>query len=136
MTDLKNKTILIVEDDEPLKRMYATKLESVGATVFSASDGEEVFSVLGSMQKVPDLILLDLMLPKKNGFEVLREIKTIERWKHIPIIVLTNLEDHPEYIEKVAHADVEEYLIKANVSVKEVLEKVMLHVEKNKKWRE
>lgn len=130
MIDLKGKTILVVEDDEPLKRMYSIKLESSGAEVLSASDGEEVFEVLGAAKTNPDLILLDLMLPKENGFEVLRKIKSEEKWKDIPVIVLTNLEDHPEYIKNVAHAEVEEYLIKANVSVEEVMEKIKLHIGK------
>lgn len=133
MTDLKNKTILVVEDDEPLKRMYSIKLESSGAQVLSASDGEEIFTVLSAAKTNPDLILLDLMLPKANGFEVLRKIKSEEKWKDIPVIVLTNLEDHPEYIKQVAHAEVEEYLIKANVSVEEVMNKIKFCIEKRER---
>lgn len=133
MTDLKNKTILVVEDDEPLKRMYSIKLESSGAQVLSASDGEEIFTVLSAAKTNPDLILLDLMLPKANGFEVLRKIKSEEKWKDIPVIVLTNLEDHPEYITQVAHAEVEEYLIKANVSVEEVMNKIKFCIEKRER---
>lgn len=133
MTDLKNKTILVVEDDESLKRMYSIKLESSGAQVLSASDGEEIFTVLSAAKTNPDLILLDLMLPKANGFEVLRKIKSEEKWKDIPVIVLTNLEDHPEYIKQVAHAEVEEYLIKANVSVEEVMNKIKFCIEKRER---
>lgn len=132
MDDLKGKTILIVEDDAPLKRMYAGWIEFAGAKILEASNGEEVFSTLQAAETVPDLILLDLMMPKMNGFEVLRKMKLADKWKNIPVIVLTNLEDHPEYIEKIANAQVEEYLVKANVSVDEVLEKIKFHIEKKK----
>ena len=68
------------------------------------------------------------MMPKVNGYEVFKRMKDDEKMKSIPVIVLTNLDEHPEYIERVTGTTAEEYLVKSNVSVDEVIKKIAQHV--------
>jgi DNA-binding response OmpR family regulator len=81
--------ILLVEDDPMLTELYQTKLEMEGYQVSVATDGEQGVAQAGKLQ--PNLILLDIMLPKKNGFEVLKAVKKDKATAAIPVIVLTNL---------------------------------------------
>jgi len=83
---------------------------------------------LAKSQK-PDLILLDLILPKKDGFEVLKELKKDESTKEIPVIVLTNLEDI-ESVEKAIELGANTYLVKAQYTLNEVIQKVKKALEK------
>ena len=123
---LSNKTILLVEDDTVLARMYRRGIEISGGNVIVAEDGEQALSTLKT-EKV-DAVLLDLMMPKVNGYEVFKRMKDDEKMKSIPVIVLTNLDEHPEYIERVTRTTAEEYLVKSNVSVDEVIKKIAQHV--------
>lgn len=115
------KTILFVEDESALQKTFAKVLEKEGYTVIPALDGEVGFNL--AKLKKPDLILLDLILPKINGFEVLKKIKEDEEIKNIPVIVLTNLETM-DNVEKAINLGATTYLVKANYSLKEVLDKV------------
>lgn len=81
--------ILLIEDDPMLTELYQTKLEMEGYQVSIATDGEQ--GVAQARKVKPDLILLDIMLPKLNGFEVLKELKKGGPTAKIPVIVLTNL---------------------------------------------
>lgn len=80
--------ILLIEDDEMLASMYQERLSEEGYAVNIAGDGEEA---LEKATGKPDLILLDIMLPKLNGFEVLKRLKENQTTRHIPVIILTNL---------------------------------------------
>jgi len=80
--------ILFVEDDQNILETYKIELELEGYKVISAKDGVEALEKLESMK--PDLILLDLSLPKKDGLQVLSEIKSNEKIKDIPVVILTN----------------------------------------------
>lgn len=84
-----NHHILLVEDDPMLTELYQTKLEMEGYRVSVATDGEQGVAQAGKVK--PDLILLDIMLPKLNGFEVLKAVKKDKATAGIPVIVLTNL---------------------------------------------
>ena len=84
------KKILFVEDEEALQKTLGEILKQEGYEVVSASDGENGLSLVKSEK--PDLILLDLILPKMNGFEVLKKLKADTECQEIPVIVLTNLE--------------------------------------------
>ncbi|HLD27510.1 MAG TPA: response regulator [Patescibacteria group bacterium] len=119
--------ILIVEDDNFLMGMYCSKLELEGFKVASASDGDKALRLV--KKELPDIILLDLMLPKKDGFEVLAELKKDERTKGIPVIILTNL-GQKEDIDKCFKLGAEDYLIKAHFIPSEVIAKIKKALEK------
>jgi len=117
------KKILFVEDEEALQRAMGDMLESGGYTVLKALDGEAGLAM--AKKEIPDLILLDLVLPKKNGFEFLEEIKKDASAKNIPVIVLTNLECSAE-VERALSLGATTYLVKANYKLDELLAKIEL----------
>ena len=84
---MSKKKILIVEDEESLLKLESILLTSRGYEVKGVADGQAALDVVFSMK--PDLVLLDIMLPEIDGFEVCRQIKTNEATKHIPVIMLT-----------------------------------------------
>ena len=115
------KKILFVEDEQALQKTFGDLLKSEGYEVVSAFDGEAGLAMAKSEK--PDLILLDLILPKMHGFEVLQHIKDNLETSDIPLIVLTNLEGMGD-VEKALELGATTYLVKANYSLDEVLEKV------------
>jgi len=84
-----DKKILIVEDDQMIVEMYKEKLKLEGFRVVTATDGRKALYKL--KQENPDLILLDILMPGLNGFEVLKRIKKKDETKDIPVLVLTNI---------------------------------------------
>lgn len=124
--ELEGKTILLVEDDELLERMYEKRVQLAGGKVISALTGEAGLSKLETEHV--DLVLLDLVMPKMNGYEVLRRMKANPRMEHIPVIILTNLDEHPEYVEEATGVKADEYLVKSNTSVEEVIRKIVAHL--------
>lgn len=118
-----NKKILIVEDDEFLVQMYATKLELQDFQVQTAGDGKQAMKLI--KKDPPDLILLDLGLPIMDGFQVLEELKRDERTKRIPILVLTNF-GQKEHIDKCLALGAADYLIKAHFVPSEVVDKIKM----------
>jgi len=115
------KKILIAEDEAALQDALQKVFVSEGYEVEQAFDGEETLSKIRSTK--PDLVLLDLVMPKKHGFEVLQEIKADGELKRIPVLVLTNLEES-EDVMRAIELGARGYLIKANYALKEVLSKV------------
>ena len=115
------KKILFIEDEPNLQRAVGGILEKEGYEVKNALDGE--LGLSEAKKEKPDLILLDLILPKKDGFEVLTELKQDEEVKNIPVIVLTNLESSAD-IEKALELGATTYLVKADYSLDEIIEKV------------
>jgi DNA-binding response OmpR family regulator len=115
------KKILFIEDESALQKTFGDILTKEGHEMISALDGEEGLRLAKS--KKPDLILLDLVLPKVHGFEVLEELKSDAETKDIPIIVLTNLESM-EDVDKAIELGAKTYLVKAQYKLEEVLEKV------------
>jgi CheY-like chemotaxis protein len=85
------KTILLVEDDTFVSDIYQTKISSEGFNMMVAENGLEAIKRLE--EKIPDLILLDIIMPYMDGIETLKKIKADERWKKIPVILLTNLSE-------------------------------------------
>jgi len=119
---MENKTkILIVEDDSFLLNMYADKFRGEDFEVFIADDGAK--GVKLTKEKIPDIVLLDIMLPKMNGFEVLEKIKIDSKTKNIPVILLTNLSQKEE-VKKGLDLGAKDFLIKAHFMPNEVVEKV------------
>ena len=116
------KTILLVEDEPTLQKTLSLALTQEGYEVKSALDGE--IGLRLARESKPDIVLLDLILPKMDGFEVLDELKKDEATKNIPVIVLTNLESTQD-IEKALALGATNYLVKANYDLKDVIEKVM-----------
>lgn len=119
--DTIKKKILLAEDEQFLARTYKNKLEVENFEVISASDGEEAVAMIRSEK--PDLILLDLMMPIKSGFEVLQEIKGDESVKHIPIIVASNLGQQSD-IDEAKRLGAVDFIVKSNVSLKDMAAKV------------
>lgn len=119
------KNILVAEDDAMLGKVYVTKLPKEGYKVALASDGDEVVDMLAKM--TPDLILLDLMMPKKDGFELIRYIRDIDHMKNIPILVTTNL-SQPEDKEKVMTLGATEYIVKSNTPIFSIVEKIKKYI--------
>jgi len=115
------KKILFIEDESALQKTFGELLRQEGYEVVSALDGEIGLKLV--KEKNPDLVLLDLILPKVNGFDVLKKIKEDKETKNIPVIVLTNLEEI-EDVNKVIELGATTYLVKANYSLTELLEKI------------
>ncbi len=115
------KVILLVEDDEFLSELYATKLSLEGFAVLSAADGKKGLKL--ALEKRPDAILLDIILPKMDGFEVLKAIQADPVGKTIPVILLTNLSQKDEVKRGLALGAVD-YLIKAHFMPSEVVKKI------------
>lgn len=115
------KMILIVEDDEFLRSLTAKRVEKEGYKIEVAVDGENAISLLETLK--PNLILLDLLLPGKDGFEVLKKIRSIETMKTVPVIIFSNL-GQKEDIEKAKALGVDDFLIKANFTLDDVVTKI------------
>ncbi len=113
--------ILVVEDELFLARTLKDNLEAAGYRVSVALDGEEAIEQV--KQEKPDLILLDLVLPKRDGFAVLEQMLKNPEWKMIPIIVLSNLGGEDD-IERAKELGAQEYFIKAHSSIDEVIQKI------------
>jgi DNA-binding response OmpR family regulator len=115
------KKILFIEDEPAVQKTVGEVLKQEGYEVISALDGE--IGLRLAQTSKPDLILLDLVLPKLHGLEVLKGLKENEQTKQIPVIVLTNLEDMSD-IEKALEIGTTTYLVKENYNLEEIVEKV------------
>lgn len=124
-----NSKVLVIEDDALMASLLSEKLSKSGFTVSLAADGETAFKELD--KELPDIILLDLILPGMHGFDVLSELKKNEKTKQIPVIILSNLGSREE-IQKGLRMGADDYMIKANVLIDEVVSKVET-ILKNKK---
>ena len=102
--------ILIAEDDPLITRLYQKALSYDGFEVVTASDGQEAIDV--AMEKMPTLIMLDVMMPIMNGVEVLEALKTNPKTKAIPVIVLTNLSDMTD-VETLLDKGAVKYIVKS-----------------------
>lgn len=128
MAGKKKKTkILVVEDETFLVKIYSVKLAKEGYDVQIATDGEAAIASAKSFK--PDLILLDLILPKVNGFEALEEIRKMPETKDTPVIVLSNL-GQQEDVKRAESLGADDYLVKANFSIQDVVEKIKTVLEK------
>lgn len=123
-----NKKIVLLVDDDPLiVRMYQRKLSQDGYEIDTAFNGEEA---LGKVKKrKPDVILLDVMMPKMNGVEVLKALKGDEETKLIPVIILTNLGDKSEDVENAKKLGALDYLVKSQITLKDLSERVKKAIE-------
>ncbi len=119
--------ILLAEDDKFISRAYTDGLTRKGFAVSLAMDGNRALEIL--QKETPDIILLDIIMPEKNGFEVLEEIKKQDRLKKIPVIILSNLGQDVDIQKGLAMGAVD-YMVKANFSIIEVVKKINDYVAK------
>jgi len=113
--------VLVAEDDAFLSKAYAAKLKKEDFEVILASDGEEVFDKVKSEK--PDIVLLDIVMPKKNGFDVLYDLKQDQETKKIPVVILSNL-GQEEDIRKGKDLGADDYLIKSNIAIQDIISKI------------
>lgn len=115
------KSILLVDDDLTLREMYSERLKAEGFVVEMAMDGEEALSKATEMH--PNIILLDIMMPKINGLDVLKKLREQEETKAIPVIVLTALIQDREKMESITRG-ADDYVVKSETMPGEVIQKV------------
>lgn len=120
MDEVKKK-ILLVEDDMFIRDIYQTKFSQDGFDVIVADNGIEAIKKLE--QAVPDIMLLDIVMPYMDGMEVLSKVKGNEDWKKIPIIMLTNISEKDRLTETMQQG-IDGYLIKSHFTPAEVVEKI------------
>lgn len=115
------KKILLVDDDELLIKTYRTLFVQAGFDVIEAHDGEEGF--IRATTEHPDLIMLDIAMPKKDGLTVMRELRNHEKGKDVPIIILTAKDIDESRLQEIAQWNPAYYLVKGSTSLSEILAK-------------
>lgn len=115
------KNILVAEDDRFLANAYRVKLTKAGFNVTIASDGAETVELL--RKSMPDVLILDLVMPKKDGFTVLAEVKKDPVLSKVPVIVASNL-GQKEDIDKAKSLGANDYIVKTDMSLNDIIEKI------------
>ncbi len=123
--DTRKRKILLVEDDTALASVYRSRLELEGFDVCEANNGEDALSL--AMSEHPDLILLDVMMPKISGFDVLDILRNTPETTNIRVIMLTAL-SQPKDKERAEQLGVDDYLVKSQVVIGDVVERVRYHL--------
>lgn len=118
-------TILVVEDESAYQHVYHIKLEKAGYNVITAGNGEE--ALLACDKKTPDLIILDLIMPVKDGFSTLEDMKKRPALKNVPVIVTSNL-GQDEDIERAKKLGAIDYFVKSDLPVAEIPNIVSKHL--------
>jgi DNA-binding response OmpR family regulator len=121
-----NPLVMVAEDDKFLMKIYETKLKKEGIKIVTASDGVEAVEM--AKKHKPQLILLDLIMPKKTGFDVLKEIKADETLKDTPVIILSNLGQESDR-KKGMELGATDFVVKANMSIQNIIEKIKQYTE-------
>ena len=130
MAEDKKYSLVLVEDDEFLASIYQTKFDMEGFKVSIAGNGEEGLKLVE--KKMPDIVLLDILLPKLDGFAVLERLKSNPKTKHIPVILLTNLGQKDD-VNRGVELGAADYLIKAHFKPSETVDKVRKIIAQSKK---
>lgn len=118
---LEGKTVLWVEDDAFLRDIISKKLTNKQCKLLAAVNADETFAVLE--KETPDIIMLDILLPGMNGYEILEKIKSNPKTKDVPIVVLSNFGQKSE-IEKGIRLGAEKFLIKATLTLDEIVSEI------------
>ena len=119
------KKILLVEDDDNLAQVYAMRLQAEGFIVQRVPNGED--ALVSALQFKPDLILLDAMMPKVSGFDVLDILRNTPETSAVKIIMLTALSQDSDR-ERAMSMGVDEYLVKSQVVIADVIKKIKEHL--------
>ena len=122
---MEKKRILLVEDDTSLSAVYRARLELEGFEIREVTNGETALST--AIEFKPDLILLDAMMPKINGFDVLDIIRNTPETSNIHVVMLTAL-SQPKDKERAEQLGVDEYLVKSQVVIGDVVDRVKHHL--------
>jgi DNA-binding response OmpR family regulator len=117
------KKIMIIEDDHFLSSLMKARLEKEGFTVTQAFDGEEAMQLL--KQDLPSLIVLDLIMPKVTGFEVLQMISITPQLDKVPVVILSNLAQDSD-IQKAQELGAKEYFVKVKVSIDDLVARIKI----------
>lgn len=117
-------SILVAEDDKLIARAFKFSLTKAGFEVTNAYDGEEATEMI--QKNKPDVVLLDMMMPKKTGLEVLKDIRNDKKLKKTPVLIISNVEDEKS-IQKANELEVDEYLLKTSVTTKDIIHKIKKH---------
>ena len=118
---ISGKTILVVEDEPGLQEALKLKLEKEGITILTASTGEEALAVLAKHR--PNLVSLDILLPRMNGLEVLRNIRASEALKDLPV-VMVSVSAGAEKVKQAFGMNVADYLIKSEYTIEDIVKKL------------
>jgi len=129
------KTILLAEDEEDLREMYTMALSNKGYEVLQAENGKKAMEWLEKKYTQIDAVLLDIIMPIMDGFETLEKIKKDERFKKIPVIVFTNL-DNGEDKQQMLKMGADDYFVKSKYTPSELVEKISLAFLENEKTSE
>jgi two-component system alkaline phosphatase synthesis response regulator PhoP len=119
------KKILLVEDDTALAKVYMTRLEMEGFDVRRVENGEEALS--NAQEYRPDLIVLDVMMPKINGFDVLDILRNTPEFATIPVVMLTALSQAKDK-ERAKELGADDYLVKSQVVISDVVARIKYHL--------
>jgi DNA-binding response OmpR family regulator len=117
--------ILLVEDDDALANVYVTRLQSEGFDVRRVNNGEDALAT--ALNYKPDLVLLDVMMPKVSGFDVLDILRNTPETANLKIIMLTALSQDSE-IQRAKSLGVDDYLVKSQVVIADVIERIRYHL--------
>jgi len=118
---MESKKVLIIDDEVTLQKTLSEVLTQDGFNVSAALDGEKGVAVAKNI--APDIILLDIIMPRMNGFKVLEEIKGNNKTKNVPVLVLTNLDGEKE-AKKMIDLGAKDYLIKASHSLGDIVKRI------------
>jgi PleD family two-component response regulator len=127
---LKGSKIVWVEDDKFLCGMIIQRLTPTGAELTNVIDGAKAMDVIKAT--MPDIVMLDLLMPNVDGFEILKLVKADESTKHIPVLVLSNL-GQKEEVEKCKNLGAEDFIIKATIGLDDIIPRIRTVLAKTKK---
>lgn len=122
MLNLEMKKILIIEDNESYLSVLSQKFTLEGFNAITAKDGDEGTKM--AFDNKPDIVLIDLLLPKKNGIQIMEELRQSEWGKNVPLIILTNVNADDEILPIIMKNKPTYYLVKPEVKLEDIVEKV------------
>ena len=122
---MQGKYVLLIEDDQALQKAYTLMFELRNIPLRIVGDGKEMMQLLrkGDLE-IPAAVILDLLLPYVSGFEILEEMRQIEKWKDIPAIIVSNVKDE-EGLQKAERLGVKKYFIKTGLKLDDAIDIIM-----------